>query len=164
MPSELRHSRQRCLSREYTESKLSGHRLFLLIDFLSMCIYCPLLFFSLCTILVRRIFYFYFSLLFSKNKPFCLITSLSLYSTYLIFLTLVYEKLVDTPSINAERMTSVYQTVNGFDLMLKIHCSSSPHTVALSMGSSRKFTLEFLMINRIDIEGMVIDKFLMRLL
>lgn len=75
---------------------------------------------------------------------------------------LVYEKLVDTPSINAERMTSVYQAVNGFDLTLKILCSSSLHI--LSMGSSRKFTLEFLMINRINIKGMVIDKFLMKLL
>lgn len=77
---------------------------------------------------------------------------------------LVYEKLVDTPSINAERMTSVYPSnqwlrSNAQDPLLVFTAY-----VVLSMGLSRKFTFEFLMINRIDIKGMVIDKFLMRLL
>ncbi|PBC30470.1 Potassium channel subfamily T member [Apis cerana cerana] len=62
--------------------------------------------------------------------------------------------LVDTPSINAERMTSVYPSSqwlrpNAQDPLLVFTAY-----VVLSMGLSRKFTFEFLMINRIDIKGM----------
>lgn len=141
MPSKLRHSRQRCLSREYrvevvwSSFIISLDRLFIYVYILS-----TIIFLSLYNSRTLHI-YFYFSLFFSKIK---LSNHFSIAVFYiLIFLMLVYEKLVDTPSINAERMTSVYPSSqwlrpNAQDPLLVFTAY-----VVLSMGLSRKFTFEF---------------------